>query len=232
MQPPLHAIDSDEKFEAAIEAIQKRTPVPRAEWDAMAKLEREAAFTVSHVTEADVLQQVLDSLEAAVRQGTDFEQFKDEVYLKLLESWGGERPGQLETIFRTNLMTAYNEGRHAIISAPTVKRARPYWRFDATMDDRTSDECAECDGTVLPADDPFWTEHTPPLHFNCRSVLVPLSDEEAEDEGVDDEGPDADADEGFGEQPSEDGENWDFNLDRFDPDLRQALEELLDGYEP
>lgn len=165
--PPVNAIDSSERFQAAIEAISKRAPVPKDEWLRLTTLERESAFTVSRVTEADVLQQVLDAVKSAVENGTDLEQFKDDVYAQLLESWGGERPGMLETIFRTNLMTSYNEGRHAIISSPTVRQARPYWRFDAAMDDRTTDECAELDGTVLPADDPFWSTHTPPLHFQA-----------------------------------------------------------------
>src|SRR5512138_2874238 len=125
MHVPINVIDSSERFEAAIEAVQKRSPVPREEWEAMTALEREAAFTVSRVTQAEVLQQVLDSIESAVRMGTDFRGFRDDVYERLIESWGGEIPGRLETIFRTNLATAYGEGRHAIISAPTVKEARP-----------------------------------------------------------------------------------------------------------
>jgi SPP1 gp7 family putative phage head morphogenesis protein len=225
--PPINAIDSSERFEAAIEAINKRAPVDRETWDALSRLERENAFTVSRVAQADVLQQVLDAVQSAVEHGTDLEQFKDDVYGQLLESWGGEMPGRLETIFRTNLITAYNEGRHAIISAPTVKRARPYWRFDATMDDRVTDECEELNGTILPADDPFWSSHTPPLHFNCRSILVPLTAEEAGEEGIDDEAPDVEEDEDFGAAPSKDGEDWRPDLDRFDPEIREELESRL-----
>lgn len=229
--PDLRAIDSEERFQAAIEAIEKRAPVPRAEWDALTKLERENAFTVSRVTQADVLQDVLDAIKSAVRDGSTFEDFKDEVAVKLIESWGGEIPGRLETVFRSNLATSYSEGRHAIISSPTVRQARPYWRFDATMDDRTDPDqcdCADADGTVLPADDPFWASHTPPLHHNCRCVLVPLSAEEAGEEGIDEEAPDVEADEDFGEAPTKDGQDWDFSFDRFDPELRAELEDVLE----
>jgi SPP1 gp7 family putative phage head morphogenesis protein len=228
MPPAVNVIDSAERFEAAMEAMEKRAPVPRDEWDAMTALERESAFTVSRVTQAEVLQQVLDAVESAVRDGTDLKQFKDDVYAQLVESWGGEIPGRLETIFRTNLSVAYNEGRHAIISAPTVKEARPYWRYDATMDDRGDDECEELNGTVLPVDDPFWESHSPPIHHNCRCILVPLSPEEAGEEGVDDEGPDVEAAEGFGEEPSKQGEDWDFDLSRFDPELREDLRDALE----
>ena len=223
--PDPSSIDSETKFREAIEAIEKRTPVSREEFDRMDKLERENAFTASRVAEARVLQNVLDALQTSVRDGTDFAEFKDSVGAQLIESWGGEIPGRLELIFRQNTMTSYNEGRHAAYSAPVVKKARPYLRFDASMDDRTTDECAECNGTVLPADDPFWVTHTPPLHYQCRSILVPLSAEEAGEEGVDDEAPDVDAAEGFGDEPSRKGSDWDFDLSNLDPELRAMVRE-------
>jgi SPP1 gp7 family putative phage head morphogenesis protein len=165
--PSPNAVESEEKFREAIEAIEKRTPVSREEFDRLDKFERENAFTASRVAEARVLQNVLDALQTSVRDGTDFNEFKDSVGAQLVESWGGEIPGRIENIFRTQSMTAYNEGRHTAYSSPAVKAARPYLRFDASMDDRTTDECAECDGVVLPADDPFWATHTPPMHFNA-----------------------------------------------------------------
>ena len=46
--------------------------------------------------------------------------------------------------------------------------------FTATLDSRTTEICARWDGTVWNVDDP--QKQTPPLHFNCRSVLVPVVD--------------------------------------------------------
>ena len=46
--------------------------------------------------------------------------------------------------------------------------------FTATLDSRTTEICARWDGTVWDVDDP--KKQTPPLHFNCRSVLVPVVD--------------------------------------------------------
>lgn len=224
--PHPNVIDSSERFGPAIDAIKKREAMPKSDWEKLEAVERQSAFTVANVTRASVLQDVLDSLERAVRDGTDLEQFKDDVGLKLIEEWGGVKPGRLETIFRTNLATSYSEGHHAAYSQPAVKKARPFLRFDATMDDRVTDECAALDGTVLPADDPFWKTHTPPLHFNCRSVLVSLDEDEAEEEGVSSEAPDVDAADGFGDAPGREVKDWDWDLSRFDPELRDVLEGL------
>jgi uncharacterized protein with gpF-like domain len=124
---------------------------------------------------------------------------------------------------------SYNGARSAIFSDPVVREARPYLQFHAVEDSRTSDICEALDGKVLPADDPFWQRHTPPLHHNCRSVLVPLSHEEAHDEGITSGKPDtggAAPDEGFG-RPSAPGDG-EPDLAGFDPDIRRALEKRLE----
>lgn len=47
-------------------------------------------------------------------------------------------------------------------------------QFLATLDSRTTLVCARWDGTVWAVDDPAIQK--PPLHFNCRSQLVPIVD--------------------------------------------------------
>jgi SPP1 gp7 family putative phage head morphogenesis protein len=209
------------RFEEAIDAFRKRVPIRKDEWETLTRQEREYAFTVAEVAQADLVTDVYEAIDKAISAGTTLEEFKRDVGAKLEDAWGEPRAARVETIFRTNVLGAYNEGRHAILTAPAVKEARPYWRFDAVEDSRTSDICDELDGTILPADDPFWDSHTPPLHFQCRSVLTPLSEEEATDEGENDEAPDAEPDEGFGAAPSREGEDW-------EPDLSEYPEEIAD----
>jgi SPP1 gp7 family putative phage head morphogenesis protein len=220
-------IDKEDRFVEAIAAIKKRVPIKREEWDTLQSTEREQAFTVSDVTEIRVLQNVLDAMDSAITNGATLEDFKDEIAADLIESWGGEIPGRLETIFRTNAQVAYSEGRYAINSAPAVKEARPYWLWDEVEDDRECDVCAECSGTVRPADDPWWNRHVAPLHFNCRCTITALTPEEASEEGIDTAGPDVEADEGFGAAPSSEGADWQPDLSAFDPDLAAALAERL-----
>ncbi|EPE9870611.1 minor capsid protein [Acinetobacter baumannii] len=47
-----------------------------------------------------------------------------------------------------------------------------YVRLVATLDGRTSKLCASLDGSVWEINDP--TKRVPPLHPNCRSILVPV----------------------------------------------------------
>lgn len=71
------------------------------------------------------------------------------------------------TIFRTNVQSAYNAGAYQQRNDPAVRKRRPFWQFRAIQDARTSDLCRPLDGIVRPADDPWWKTHTPPLHHQC-----------------------------------------------------------------
>jgi len=220
-------IPESEHYQEAIDSVRKRVPVPRAVWNTMQTEEREHAFTVSQVTRTQVLQQVLDAIDKAVTTGTTIGDFRDEVADKLIDQWGGEIPGRIENIFRTNIGASYAEGRHAINSAPAVKEARPYWRYNDTDNDRECETCHNCHGVILPADHPWWLTHHPLLHYCCCCEVDALSPDEAAEEGVDDEGPEVDVDEGFGNQPSSEGKDWAPDLSNIDPELRAALEAKL-----
>ena len=64
-----------------------------------------------------------------------------------------------------------------------VKR-RPYWEYVAVLDSRTRPEHRALNGTVLPADDPFWKTHKPPLGFRCRCTVVNHTKESLAREGL------------------------------------------------
>lgn len=214
------------EFTEAVEKFRARVPMKRGEWDKLKAGQKEFSFTVSEVTLANILTEVFEGLKTAIAKGTTFEEFKATIGATLENHWGGEKPGRIETIFRTNVLSAYNGGRHAIISAPEVKRFRPYRRFDGIDDDRQTDICDDCDGTILPADHPWWLTHTPGLHFNCRSVTTPLSEEEALAEGID-EPPPVHPAEGFGAPPALDGPDWEPDITEYPEEVRATLEERL-----
>lgn len=216
-------------FEEAVRAFRRRVPMTDEEYRALEADARAQAFAVAGVTQARVVQELRDGLTRAIRDGTTLEDFKAEFGQRLASAWGGEDAARLETVFRTNILGAYNAGRTEIFSDPAVRESRPFIRFDAVGDGREGEDCAceALDGTVLPADDTFWKTHTPPLHYNCRCILVPLTPEEAGEEGVASKAPSVpESDEGFG-RPA-DPENWEPDLSAFDRDIRAVLKDRLD----
>ncbi len=74
----------------------------------------------------------------------------------------------IERYARTKGTEVYNRGRIDYFESTGVVSA---YQYSAILDDRTSDICAGLDGIIFDkADAPV-----PPLHFNCRSMLVPIT---------------------------------------------------------
>jgi SPP1 gp7 family putative phage head morphogenesis protein len=226
MSSSISVSDDPDKFQQAIKAFRKKVPMPETEWDLLDEAEREFAFKVGGVAQADVVTDVWLAIDKAIDEGTSLDEFKATVGDQLEAAWGEADPARIETIFRTNTQTAYTHGRHEIFSHPQVKKARPYWRWDDVDDSREDDLCAGLHGVVLPADDPFWDTRHPPLHFNCRCIVTPLSVEEAEDEGIADDAPDVEADDGFGRAPSS-TEEWEPDLSDYPEPIAKILGERL-----
>jgi len=84
-------------------------------------------------------------------------------------------PYRIETMIRTNTTGAFNRGRVAMSYDEDLKDYIIAYQFSAVMDDRTTDICTELDGKIIRKDDPDFDRFVPPQHFNCRSILVPIT---------------------------------------------------------
>lgn len=100
----------------------------------------------------------------------------DEILSKI--GFHENNPFYLETVFRTNTISAYNAGRWEEIQRNKENIA--FLEYVAIDDSRTTEICSALDGIRLPPDDPFWKTHYPPNHFNCRSQVIEVSPDEVE----------------------------------------------------
>lgn len=212
------------RFDEAIAWFRDRFPLTDSMRAAFSKYAGERAWWVAGVGQLDVLLDVFQGLERAIANGQTLDDWKKEFGPKLARAWGRENPFRVETIYRTNVHKAYNAGRWRQLQSPALKRSRPYRFFDAILDGRTSDICNARDGTLLPADDPFWLQNVPPLHHRCRSTIRALTEREAQRKGgakpPDPEGPPPDGT--FGAPPEVDVP-WRPDLTKYPPELREAF---------
>lgn len=81
---------------------------------------------------------------------------------------------RLNTIVRTNVFDSFNEARLEYFTDPALGGYVEALEYSAILDDNTTEICTEMDSTTWPADDERWNTYSPPLHFNCRSVLIPV----------------------------------------------------------
>lgn len=79
------------------------------------------------------------------------------------------------TMVRTKTTEVYNAARKTYWETDELaKDIVVAYQFSAVMDTRTSDVCQSLDGKVFDKGD-FINRATPPLHFGCRSQLIPVT---------------------------------------------------------
>lgn len=185
---------SDADLVASVARIKNRVAVKDYYYDTLPKDIRALSFTVSNLETLRQVEMVKKSLERAIENGEDFKSWKDNLDTSVLKSLSDAR---LETVYRTNVHTVYNQSTryNALTSNVT-----PYLMYTAVGDERTRPAHLELDGVTKRADSAFWNSHTPPLGFNCRCGVIPMTKEDAEAEGISKKANDKfpEAEEGFG----------------------------------
>ena len=82
----------------------------------------------------------------------------------------------LDTLSRTNLFEAMNEARYAEFTDPALGGFVTALQYSAILDDRTTEICQALNGGTWAEDSDVWDQYRPPNHYNCRSVLIPITE--------------------------------------------------------
>ena len=167
----------------AIQFLRDKVPVTRAQFDQLSDAAKARAFTVSGLASVDLVEIVHRSMIEALEKGTPLKEWKATVSQALdAAGFTGERPLRLETIFRTNVQSAYMAGRYKEMWA--MRDTFPYWQYSAVNDGRTRPAHRALSGKIYPAEHPFWKTWYPPNGFNCRCSVKALTRRQVEDRGL------------------------------------------------
>lgn len=184
----------------AVEYFESRGNRLSWNWEDSIGESADRSFFVAKVMRADVLQSIRQMVDKALAEGITLEQFKKslEPALKTAGWWGYQQrenpntgeteevllgsPHRLKTIYRTNLQSAYMNGRERSL-LENVDDA-PYWQYVAVMDLRTRPSHAVMNGRVYRYDDPIWSVIRPPRGFNCRCRIRSLTPRQIEKKGL------------------------------------------------
>ncbi len=159
----------------AIESFLKKKAVTRDVFDQMEKAAQRRAFTVAGAANEEMVRTVKRELIRQVAVGADLADFGKNA-AKRFESagWVPANPSHVETVFRTNVMGAYSQGRIQQMTQPVVLMARPFWQSMPVGDGPPRQRPTHI-MFVLRAADPFWQTAAPPYGYNCRCRLRSLS---------------------------------------------------------
>jgi SPP1 gp7 family putative phage head morphogenesis protein len=177
----------------------KKTLLKRLNFVALEEIAAEYFRTKSFGIAGDLSDKVTAVIRQSILNGIknqkSIEQIRDDIYRKLgkdgmlpadrfpeeylidaFEDFNPEH--RLNTIIRTNSFEAINEGRKAYFQDPALGGFVEAYEYSAILDGRTTAICSSLGNPDNPqthaVGNPVWDSITPPNHFNCRSILVPL----------------------------------------------------------
>ncbi|SEH22547.1 phage putative head morphogenesis protein, SPP1 gp7 family [Rhizobium sp. NFR12] len=177
----------------AIRAFEARKPdlVGTFSYLDMWREEHATSFTVAKSAGFDILKDISDGFERALKEGRTPRDFaRDLRPLLQAKGWWGKKlledpqtgdlvaaqlgsDRRLQTIFDANMRTSYAAGHWA--GFEQNKRGRPFLRYVALLDDRTRPAHRARHNLVLSVDHPYWDEWAPPCGWNCRCTIQSLS---------------------------------------------------------
>lgn len=171
--------------EEAAKFIAEKRMMGASAYKALSDEAKRTAFAISGIEDKRVTELVREELETAIREGKTYDDFKAAVE-QIFDDYGVTEFADfhLETLFRTNVQSAYNQGAYELLHDPDVADMIAYLVYDSIEDSRTCALCAALDGTTLPMDDPFWSAFWPPNHHRCRCDVRPVTQASAKRDGV------------------------------------------------
>jgi SPP1 gp7 family putative phage head morphogenesis protein len=114
--------------------------------------------------EYKVTQRARQAAIAAIKDGQSISSF----VTANVEGSIGEAMVSLERYSRTKHTEVMNKGRLSFFEKSGVVTG---YQYSAIMDSKTSEICSALDGKFFEAG----SQPIPPMHFNCRSLLIPIT---------------------------------------------------------
>jgi SPP1 gp7 family putative phage head morphogenesis protein len=147
------------------------------------------SFTITGDISNDILSEVKRTLNESIKEGESIDEIRDKLE-ETLKPLVGQKdsagrvinvPARIETIARTNITESFNEARLSTFTDPELGGFVVAMEYSAVIDSKTTDFCRTMDGRIYRMESGMWSSpggarRVPPAHFNCRSILIPVTE--------------------------------------------------------
>jgi len=182
----------------AIEYLNQKGYKTSFNYDEIAREAHNKSFTVAKMMKQDLLEDVLSSLDSALKEGKHFDEFAKEIKPTLQKKgWWGKQDilnpetgevkevnigsSRLRHIYKTNMRVAYSKARYKEqMKLPNST----YLRYVSEMLGTSRESHKAIHNTVLPRDHAFWDTNTPINDHGCKCVTIAISAKEAQKQGL------------------------------------------------
>lgn len=166
--------------EKAIEDLVKRDPRLAPGYRRVQELYNdERAFALARSADVTVTKKVQDVLQQSLQAGANLPSVEN-----MIAQIGGWARAYGEVVFRTNLCTAYANGRFLEASDPDLEGFIVGLERMEVMDVRTRPGHAAANGLKAGLRDPIWLHLGVPGGYNCRGTYRLIDKYEAQREGL------------------------------------------------
>lgn len=170
------------KYEEAIKYFNDKTPISYEALEEISEEVRSKFFWLKKSTDLECTDRVFFYIRKVLEEGSTLEDFKQAAQEILKKAGLSQNGHYLETVFRTNIQSAYSAGNW---KQQYESRERfPYLQYIITKDINTSDICLTFADRIYRYDSDFWKKYYPPNHFRCRATTISLSSDEIKESGL------------------------------------------------
>lgn len=131
---------------------------------------RDRAFFLT----GDIEQRILKDVHSAIINGLDQGLAAKTIINQIDTALANDRKKYATTIARTNASDAYNTGRMNFFTGDVARPLIEAYQYSAILDNVVTEFCESHDGQIIYPNDPQLGTMSPPNHFNCRSLLIPV----------------------------------------------------------
>ncbi|MBO9538734.1 PBECR2 nuclease fold domain-containing protein [Herbaspirillum sp.] len=168
------------QFSEAIDFFKGKLRLPSSGWTDIYQQQHSHAFIVAGAANDALVEDFYNAVRQAQEGGTGYPAFRQrfgEITAKYGWAHNGSPGWRSKVIYDTNITQAYNAGRYKQMM--DVVHLRPFWEYVHTSTEHPRLHHLAWNGTILPADSPWWNTHFASNGWGCKCKIISLSRGEA-----------------------------------------------------